>query len=76
MLMAMFGGGMVPLVFMPSFMKTLSDFSPAKWSVLALEGSIWRGLTFGELLLPLAVLIAVGSVCLTIGTLVLSRATD
>jgi ABC-2 type transport system permease protein len=76
MLMAMFGGGMIPLVFMPSFMRTLSDFSPAKWSVLALEGSIWRGFTFAEMLTPCAVLLGVGAVCLTIGGLVLSRATD
>ena len=39
MLMAMFGGGMVPLLFMPSFMKTLSNVSPVKWSILALEGA-------------------------------------
>ena len=48
MLMAMFGGGMIPLVFMPKFMQTLSNFSPAKWSVLALEGAIWRGFTLGR----------------------------
>ena len=76
MLMAMFGGGMIPLVFMPNFMKSLSDFSPAKWSVLALEGSIWRGFTFGEMLTPCAVLVGVGAVCLAIGGFVLSRATD
>jgi ABC-2 type transport system permease protein len=76
MLMAMFGGGMIPLVFMPGFMKTLSDFSPAKWSVLALEGSIWRGFTFWEMLTPCAVLVGVGAVCLTIGGMILSRVTD
>jgi ABC-2 type transport system permease protein len=32
MIMAMFGGAMVPLLFMPQFMKTLSDLSPVKWS--------------------------------------------
>jgi len=76
MLMAMFGGGMIPLVFMPSFMKSLSDFSPAKWTVLALEGSIWRGFTFAEMLTPCAVLAAVGAVCLALGGLVLSRVND
>jgi ABC-2 type transport system permease protein len=76
MLMAMFGGGMIPLVFMPKFMKTLSDFSPAKWSVLALEGSIWRGFSFAEMLTPCAVLVGVGAVCLAIGGMILSRVTD
>ena len=76
MLMAMFGGGMIPLVFMPSFMRTLSDFSPAKWSVLVLEGSIWRGFTFAEMLTPCVVLLSVGAVCLAIGGMILSRVTD
>ena len=75
MLMAMFGGGMVPLLFMPSFMKTLSNFSPVKWSILALEGAIWRGFTLSEMMMPCAVLIVSGGVCLTIGTRVLSRST-
>lgn len=76
MFMAMFGGGMVPLIFMPSFMRVLSNFSPVKWSVLALEGAIWRGFTLTEMLLPCVVLVAVGAVCLAIGTSVLSRATS
>jgi ABC-2 type transport system permease protein len=75
MIMAMFGGAMVPLLFMPQFMKTLSDFSPVKWSIVALEGSIWRGFTLSEMLLPCGILLAVGTVCLVIGTTVLSRQT-
>ena len=73
MLMAMFGGAMVPLLFMPSFMKSLSNLSPVKWSILALEGAIWRGFTLGEMLVPCAVLVGIGSVCLAIGMRVLSR---
>ena len=69
MIMAMFGGGMIPLAFMPRFMATLSQASPVKWSVLALEGAIWRGFTPIEMLLPCGVLIAVGGVCLTIGSI-------
>jgi ABC-2 type transport system permease protein len=76
MFMAMFGGGMVPLLFMPSFMKVLSNFSPVKWSILALEGSIWREFTLGEMIVPCAVLLGVGGICLAIGARVLSRATN
>ena len=75
MLMAMFGGAMVPLPFMPDFMKSLSHFSPVKWSILALEGAIWRGFTLGEMALPCAVLVLFGGVCLAIGVFVLSRRT-
>lgn len=76
MLMAMFGGGMIPLVFMPQFMKALSNFSPAKWSVLALEGSIWRGFSLAEMITPCSVLVGVGAVCLVLGGFVLSRARE
>jgi ABC-2 type transport system permease protein len=68
MFMAMFGGGMMPLLFLPGFMKTLSNFSPVKWSILALEGSIWRGFTLSEMLLPCGILLATGAACLAIGS--------
>jgi ABC-2 type transport system permease protein len=44
-----------------------------KWSVLALEGAIWRGFSFGEILPSLLVLVGVGAVCFAVGTLVLQR---
>jgi ABC-2 type transport system permease protein len=67
---------MIPLAFMPEFMKTLSNASPVKWAVLALEGSIWRDFTWIEMLVPYAILVAIGAVCFGIGTFVLSRATQ
>jgi ABC-2 type transport system permease protein len=67
--MAMFGGGMIPLAFMPRFMAALSQASPVKWSILALEGAIWRGFTPGEMLVPCGVLIAVGAACLALGSI-------
>ena len=76
MLMAMFGGGMIPLLFMPAFMRTLSNASPVKWSILALEGAIWRDFTLTEMLLPCAILVTIGAVCFTIGSVMLSRASN
>ncbi len=75
-MMAMFGGGMVPLAFMPDFMKSLSHFSPVKWGILALEGAIWRGFDFSELVAPCLVLTAIGTVCMSVGAVVLSKTTD
>jgi ABC-2 type transport system permease protein len=49
-------------------MTTLSQASPVKWSILALEGAIWRGFTPSEMLLPCTILIAVGGVCLVVGS--------
>jgi ABC-2 type transport system permease protein len=76
MLMAMFGGGMIPLLFMPAFMRTLSNASPVKWSILALEGAIWRDFTLTEMLLPCGILVAIGAVCFAIGSVLLSRASN
>jgi ABC-2 type transport system permease protein len=65
--MSMVGGGMIPLFFMPSWMRALSNFSPVKWSVLAMEGAVWRGFSLVEMLKPCGILIAVGVVCFSIG---------
>ena len=45
LVMAMLGGGMVPLFVMPAWMATASNVSPVKWAILALEGALWRGFT-------------------------------
>ncbi|MEE3372438.1 MAG: ABC transporter permease [Planctomycetota bacterium] len=74
-LMAMFGGGMVPLVFMPEFMQTLSLFSPVRWAVEALEGAIWRNYSAVEMLRPCGVLMGIGAIGFCVGILVLKRRT-
>lgn len=74
--MCMFGGGMMPLAFLPKFMTTISHFSPVKWGILALEGAIWRNFTFVELLPSLAVLLGIGVVGFATGVTVLSRQVD
>lgn len=67
LVMAMLGGGMVPLFVMPSWMLIASNVSPAKWAILGLEGALWRGFSPAEMALPCAILIAVGLVCFTLG---------
>ncbi|MBZ0114217.1 MAG: ABC transporter permease [Thermoanaerobaculia bacterium] len=68
LIMAMLGGGMIPLFVMPGWMQTLSNISPVKWSILAMEGALWRGFGWDEMLLPCVVLLLVGSVGLLLGT--------
>ncbi len=57
LVLAMIGGGTIPLFLLPRWMQTVSGVSPFRWAVLALEGGIWRGMTAREMLLPLGVLI-------------------
>lgn len=75
-LASMFGGGMIPLAIMPPWMQTASSFSPAKWAVLSLEGSIWRGFSWTEMMLPCGILIAIGVVGIAVGATVLSRTAE
>ena len=73
LVMSMTGGGMIPLIAMPAWMQTVSNFSLVKWGVLAVEGAIWRGFTWGEMALPLAILLAIGSLGFVIGSRKLAR---
>jgi len=66
--LSMLGGGMVPLFAMPSWMQTVSQVSPVKWSILALEGAIWRGFSLREMLLPCTILTVFGIACFIVGT--------
>jgi ABC-2 type transport system permease protein len=65
--MAMIGGGMIPLFVMPPWLLRISHISPVKWSILAMEGAVWRGFSFGEMLQPCGILIMVGVVCFLVG---------
>lgn len=67
LVMAMIGGGMVPRIFMPGWMQMLSQISPVKWGIHAMEGAIWRGFSPAEMAVPCAVLLGVGLVCFGLG---------
>ncbi len=67
MVMAMIGGGMIPLFVMPGWLRSLSHVSPVKWSILSLEGAIWRNFSAAEMALPCGILVAVGAVCFVVG---------
>jgi ABC-2 type transport system permease protein len=69
--LAMCGGAMVPQVLMPDWLVSLSAFSPVRWAILALEGAMWRGLSWAELARPLLALSALGAACFALGAGVL-----
>lgn len=74
MILAMTGGGMIPLFFMSDWMVSASQFSPVMWSVTALEGALWRGFSTAEMLKPCAILLGVGALAFTAGALRFKRA--
>ncbi len=73
MIMAMLGGGMIPVMFMPGFIQQFSVISPIKWSILAIEGAVWRGFSFSEMLMPCSILVGVGCVGVVVGSVILTR---
>ncbi len=73
LLFSMFGGGMVPLMIMPDWMLAVSNVSPVKWAIYAIEGAIWRGFGWRDMLAPCAILLAIGAVGFTVGALVFQR---
>lgn len=73
LVMAMLGGGMVPLSLLPEWLLDLSHLSPVKWGILALEGATWRDFSANELALPCTVLLGVGLVSFIVGAAVFER---
>jgi ABC-2 type transport system permease protein len=74
-LFAMLGGGMIPFFLMPPWLELLSNVSPGKWTILALEGAIWRDFDLAEIALPVGVLVAVGIAGMAVGARRLGRET-
>jgi ABC-2 type transport system permease protein len=64
---------MIPVMFMPQFMKSLSLLSPVKWGILAMEGAIWREFSLAEMMLPCGILLGIGIVGVVVGTKMLNR---
>lgn len=76
LIMAMTGGGMIPLMFMPGWMKTVSNLSFVKWAVLAVEGAVWRGFSLTEMLLPCGILVGIGAAAFLVGVRVFKITAD
>lgn len=73
MVMAMLGGCMIPVMFMPDFIKRFSILSPVRWAISAIEGAIWRDYTLPEMLVPCGILIGIGTVGMIVGSAILGR---
>lgn len=73
--LALIGGGSIPLMFLPPLVRMLSGVSPFKWVAQAWEGALWRGLGLDAMALPLGVLAGVGVIGYLAGAAVLKRQT-
>jgi ABC-2 type transport system permease protein len=73
LILAMLGGGMIPLFVMPGWMQRASVVSPVNWAIRAMEGAIWRGFSAQQMLTPCAMLLAFGAICFALGVLGFKR---
>jgi ABC-2 type transport system permease protein len=73
LVLAMLGGAMVPLAFLPEWLSGASQLSPVRWSMLALEGVLLRDFSLRELSMTLVALVSTGLASLALGGYALSR---
>jgi ABC-2 type transport system permease protein len=73
MIMGMIGGAMMPLAFMPPWLRSFSHISPVKWGIFTLEGAIWRNFSPYEMIFPCFILLAIGFVAFLLGVIMLNR---
>jgi ABC-2 type transport system permease protein len=73
LLLTIFGGGAMPLIFMPGWMQSASGVSPFKWAIVALEGGVWRDYSLAEMALPCGILLGVGLAGLGLGAYLFRR---
>ncbi|MCE7974229.1 MAG: ABC transporter permease [Leptolyngbya sp. PLA1] len=72
--LAMIGGGSIPLFLLPGWVQTVSSISPFKWATISIEGAIWRGFTWADCALPFGVLLGCGVLGFAIGASALKPA--
>lgn len=73
LVLVMIGGGTIPLAFMPPFLRAASQASPFSWAILAIEGAVWRGFAFTEMLAPLGILFFIGALGLVLGKIFIQK---
>lgn len=73
MVFALTGGAAVPNVFMPEWVDPISNFSPVKWAIFAMEAGVWRPLPPAQMAMHCGVLIAIGVAGFLIGAWIFQR---
>jgi len=68
-ILAMIGGGTIPMFILPPVVQQVSSVSPFKWALISFEGGLWREFSMGQMLVPCLAMLAFGIAGFVIGTL-------
>jgi ABC-2 type transport system permease protein len=66
LLLLMLGGAWVPAFVFPRWLQEVSLFTPTRWAVDGLDAMTWRGLPFGDAVMPTLVLAGTAVLCFAI----------
>ena len=66
LVMVMLGGAWVPSFLFPAWLQQFTWLVPVRWSVEGLDAMTWRGLGFGDVLVPIGLLLGFSALCATI----------
>jgi len=66
LILALLGGGSVPLAFMPPALASASAVSPFRWAIAAIEGPLWRGGSMQSQLVAIGAVLVVAVVAAVI----------
>ena len=67
LVMSFLGGATIPTFVLPGWVQTVSAAVPTYWATRGLAAMTWRGLPFGDALLPAAALLGMGVVLASVG---------
>jgi ABC-2 type transport system permease protein len=73
LVLALIGGGSIPLFFMPKLMQQISSVSPFKWATLSIENGLWRAEGWDAMLVPSGVLLGIGVIGFVVGQAAMRR---
>jgi ABC-2 type transport system permease protein len=69
LLLVMLGGAWVPTFVFPRWLQAITVVIPTRWAMDGLDNVVWRGLGFGSVALPIALMMATTLACYAVAVM-------
>lgn len=73
LVLALFGGAILPFAALPGWMQAIGQASPVRWAMLAVDGALWRGVDWRALMPHAAAMTGLGAAAIVLGAGILHR---